>query len=111
MGKRLNTLNRHAPLKTKMIRGNHKFFITKDLRKTIIKRSAFKKRANISNNPEIIKLYKEQRNYIVTLRWKDKKKYLQKHMPQGASSKNFMKFCKPLFSNKTTNFDDKTILM
>ena len=32
-------------------------------------------------------------------------------MPQGASSKNFMKFCKPLFSNKTTNFDDKTILM
>ena len=32
-------------------------------------------------------------------------------MPHGASSKNFWKFCKPFFSNKTTNFDDKIILV
>ena len=32
-------------------------------------------------------------------------------MPHGASSKNFCKFCKPLFSNKTTNFEDKIILV
>ena len=95
----------------KMIRGNHKSFITKNLRKTIMKRSALKKRANISNNPEIIKLYKKQRNYVVNLSRKVKTEYFQKHMPHGASTKNFWKFCKPFFSNKTTNFHDKIILV
>ena len=32
-----------------------------------MKRSVLKKRADISNNPEIIKLYKQQRNYIDNL--------------------------------------------
>ena len=32
-------------------------------------------------------------------------------MPHGASSKNFWKFCKPFFSNQTTNFDDKILLV
>ena len=32
-------------------------------------------------------------------------------MPHGASSKNFWKFCKPFFSNKTNNFDDKITLV
>ena len=107
----VKTLNKHAPLKTKVIRGNHKSFITKNLRKAIMKRSALKKRANVSNNPEIIKLYKKQRNYVVNLSRKVKKEYFQKHMPHGASSKNFWKFCKPFFSNKTNNFDDKIILV
>ena len=53
----VKTLNKHAPLKTKVIRGNDKSFITKNLREAVIKRSALKKRANISNNLEIIKLY------------------------------------------------------
>ena len=56
----VKTLNKHAPLKTKVIRGNHKSFITKKLRNAIMKRSALKKRANVSNNPEITKLYKKQ---------------------------------------------------
>ena len=50
-------VNKHAPLKAKVIRGNHKSFTTKILRKAIMKRSVLKKRSNISNNPEIIKLY------------------------------------------------------
>ena len=32
-------------------------------------------------------------------------------MPHGASSKNFWKFFKPFSSNKTTNFDNKIILV
>ena len=35
----INTLNRHAPRKRKLARGNQMPFITKDLSKTIIKRS------------------------------------------------------------------------
>ena len=32
-------------------------------------------------------------------------------MPNGTSSKNFWECCKPFFSNKTTNFDNKRILV
>ena len=106
----VKTLNKHAPTKKKVIRGNHKSFITKNLRKAIMKQSALKKRANISNNPEITKLYKTQRNCVVNLSRKVKTEYFQNHMLHGASSKNFWTFCKPFFSNKTTNFDDKIIL-
>ena len=55
-----------------------------------MKQSVLKKRANISNNPEIIKLYKKQRNFIVNLSRKVRTEYFQKHMPHGASSKNFL---------------------
>ena len=66
------TLNKHAPLKTKVIQGNLKSFITKNLRKAILKRPALKKRANISNNPEVITLSKKQRIYVVNLNRKVK---------------------------------------
>ena len=103
----VKTLNKRTPLKTKMTRENHKSFTAKNLRKAIRKRSALKKGANISNNPEVIKLYNKQRNYVVNLSRKVKKEYFKKHMPHCASSKNFWKFCKPFFSNNTTNFDGK----
>ena len=101
------TLNKYAPLKTKAIRGNHKSFITKNLRKAIMKRSALKKRGNISNNPEIIKLYKKHRNYVFNLSRKIKKEYFQKHMPHGASSKNFWKFSNHSFQIKQINLTTK----
>ena len=65
-------MNKHAPLKTKVIQGNLKSFITKNLRKAILKRPALKKRANISNNPEVITLSKKQRIYVVNLNRKVK---------------------------------------
>ena len=68
-----------------------------------MKISALKKRASISNNPEIIKFHKKLR--------KVKKEYFQKLIPHGASSKKFWEFCKRFFSNKTNNFDDKIILV
>ena len=55
-----------------------------------MKLSTLKKRANLSNNPEIMKLYKKQRNYVVNLSRKVKTEYYQKHMPHDASSKHFL---------------------
>ena len=46
----VKTLNKHAPLKTKVIRGDHKSFATKDLRKVIMKRSALKKDKCLKNS-------------------------------------------------------------
>ena len=51
----MKKLNKHVPLRTKVVRGNLNTFIINNLRKAIMKRSASKKIANVSNNPEIIK--------------------------------------------------------
>ena len=37
-------LNKHAPIKEKIVRGNEAHFMTKELSKTIIKRSKLKNR-------------------------------------------------------------------
>ena len=74
-------------------------------------RSALKKKANNLNNLLAIKLYKKQRNYVVSLSRNIRKDYFQKHMPYGSSSKIFWKFCKPFFTNQITNFDNKILLV
>ena len=63
------------------------------------------------NNPLAKKLYKKQRNYVVSRSRKVQKDYFQKHMPHRSSSKNLWKFWKPFFINQITNFDDKIMLV
>ena len=46
----LRVLNKHAPLESKVVRGNTKPFVTKTLRKAMLK-SALKKKANNLNDP------------------------------------------------------------
>ena len=47
----LRVLNKHVPLKSKVVRGNNKPFVTKTLRKAIMLKSALKKKANNLNDP------------------------------------------------------------
>ena len=55
-------LNEHAPLKTKILRYNNKTFITKELRKEIMKRSKLKNIFNKNKNQENWYKNKIQRN-------------------------------------------------
>ena len=107
----LRVFNKHVPLKSKIMIGNNKPFVTKTLREAIMRRFALKKNASNLNDPLAIKLYKKQRNYLVNLCRKVKKDYFHKHMPHGSFSKKFWKFCKPFFTNQITNFDDKIMLV
>ena len=107
----LRVLNKYAPLKPKVIRGNNKPFAIKTLRKAIMQRSALNKKAHNLNHPLATKLYKKQRNRVVNLSRKAKKDYFQKHLPHASCSKNFWKFFKRFFTNQITNFDDKIILV
>ena len=45
----MTLLNRHAPLKTKILRANRSSYISKTSRKTIIRRSYLEKKKQISN--------------------------------------------------------------
>ena len=49
----METLDKHAPKKTKIFRGNHKPHINKTLRKAIMKCSQPKNKANKTKDPNI----------------------------------------------------------
>ena len=67
------TIGQHAPIKTKIVRGNNKQHVNKELRKEIMFRSKLKKKANKTKNQEDIKRYKKQRNSIANKNRKAKK--------------------------------------
>ena len=57
----METLDKHAPKKTKNFCGNDKPHVNKTQRKAIIKRSQHKNKANKTKNPEDISKYEKQR--------------------------------------------------
>ena len=85
-------MNKRPPLKSKVIRGNNKPFVTKALRKAIMRRYALKKSANNLNDRLAMKLYKKQRKYVAILAEKLRKTIFRKicqmaHLPK--TSENF----------------------
>lgn len=96
------TLDKHAPFKTKIARGNNKSFITKDLRKAISNRSKLKNIANFTKDSIDIQRYKKQRNFVKNLNFKTKRDYYKTLNPKKLEfSKKFWKTFKPFLSNKS----------
>ena len=96
----LRILNQHAPLKSKLLRANHASYISKPLRKAIMKRSYlenlyFKRRTDHS-----LRNYKKQKNYCSRLYTKERKNFFNKLNTSFVSdNKLFWKTVKPFFSN------------
>ena len=83
-------MEKHAPLKKKIVRGNDAPFITKDLRKAIYTRS--KLRNKFIKNPTEVneKLYKRQRNKCVLILKKSIKQYFSNITSKGiVTNENF----------------------
>lgn len=96
----LETINKHAPLKKKTLRANEKPFMTKALRKAIMRRSALQNRYYKDRLPESQNAFKKQRNYTNRLLKKEKKKYFANiDMKNYTDNKKFWHTVKPLFSN------------
>ena len=70
--KTVKVLDKHAPRKTKLLRGNHKFHVSKKLRKEIMKRSQLKNIANKTGEDIDLHKFWKQRNQVVNLnkKWK-----------------------------------------
>ena len=96
-----NILDAHAPMKKRTIRGNQKPHITKAVRKAIMVRSFYKNKANKTGNPFYKNLYRKQKNYIVNLNRKAKRKYFR----DLGTSENFWKSAKPYFSKKVQHHE------
>ena len=106
----VNVLDAHAPRKTKVLRGNHKPHVDKNLRKAIRKRSKLKNKANRTKLQEDIAKYKKQRNLVVKLNRDSKLRYFD-NIETSKNSKPFWNECKPYFSNKHAHGDFKIILI
>ena len=95
----LRTLNKHAPIKSKVVRANDKPFMTKALRKAIMRRSALKNKFYKTGLDTIGKEYKTQKNYTRRLLKREKKKYFERlDIKSYTDNKKFWNTVKPLFS-------------
>ena len=106
----VSILDKHAPKKTKILRGNQKPHFNKNLRKQIMIRSRLKNKANKSKNPIDIVKFKRQRNLVTNLNKQAKLQYFEK-LSVDCNSKPFWKACKPYFSNKNSNIQDNIMLL
>ena len=98
----LEVVNVHAPLKTKIVRGNEAPFVDKQLRKAIYTRTRLKNKIHKNPSKENKMAYKKQRNFCVSLRRKCMKNYLKKLTEKGlTTNKSFWKFMKPFLTNKS----------
>ena len=100
-------LNKHAPIKKKIMRFNNNPFMSKALRKAItiiMHRSKFKNIYNKYRTEDMWANYKKQRNFCVNLLRKSKTEYFQKLNVKGLSdNKKLWKTIKPFFSSKGLN--------
>ena len=100
----VNTLNRHAPLKQKIMRFNNSPFMTKALRKAIMRRSKLKNLYNKNRTIFSWGNYKSQRNYCVNLLRRSKINYFKNlNMKDLTDNKKFWRSIKPYFSKKGAN--------
>ena len=74
----MDTLNKHAPKKTKLFPGNQKSHVNKVLRSAVMKRSRLKIKANISRKAVDIFNYEKQSNLVVKINNECKRKIFYK---------------------------------
>ena len=97
----LKVLHKHAPMKMKYVRANEGPFMTKALRKAIMRRSALKNRLYNNYTIENSTNYKKQRNYCSRLYKKERKKYYDKlNVKNVTDNRAFWKTVKPFLSDK-----------
>ena len=92
----VTVLNKHAPKKTKILRGNDKPHVSKTLRLAIMKHSRLKNKANKTQLPSDKQNYKKQRNLTTKLNKHFKKEYFD-DIEDKTDSKQFWNKCKPYF--------------
>ena len=108
----MKTLEKHAPKKSKKVRGNNAPFMTKRLSKEIMHRSKLKNKLNKNPTEENRKLYNKQRNFCLSLLRKQKREYYNNLDPKIlADNKKFWKRVKPLFSGKQKVLEKNIVIL
>ena len=97
----LSTLNLHAPLKKKIIRGNHAPYFNRNIRKAIMKRNELHTKFNKTHSEVDKGNYRRQRKLASKLLLREKKDYYHKLDDKVIlDNKNFWKQIKSSFSDE-----------
>ena len=98
-----NVLDKHAPKKTKIIRANNKPYVTKAMRKAIMKRSELATKFRNRPTDDNKKAFKKQKNFCNRLYKKERRKYYEKlDLRKITDNRKFWDTIKPFLSNKTS---------
>ena len=104
-------LDKHAPIKTKIMRANNAPFMNKKLSKAIMNRSRLKNKFHKNPNSVNETKYKQQRNYCVNLTRKVKKDYYTNlDIKKVNDNKTFWSTLKPCFSDKSISKKKITLI-
>ena len=102
----LQALNKFAPLKKKVLRANHAPYVTKKMRKAIMKRSKLENEYIKKKTSESLRIYKKQKNYCSRLYKRERKSYYNNlHVTDIIDNKMFWKNIQPFFSEKRKNIN------
>ena len=97
----INVLNKHAPLKKKFLRANHVPYMTKTLRKAIMRRSQLQTKYFKNKSQKDYLAFKKQRNFYSKLYKKERKNYYTSlDIKNITDNKQFWKTIKPFLSEK-----------
>ena len=98
----LSILDKYAPKKQKFIRANNSNFVTKNLRKAIMKRSKLRKKYLRERTNKAKSIYNKQRNLCASIFRKNKRDYFGNLNNKTATdNRKFWKTISPLFSEKS----------
>ena len=96
-----NVVDKHAPIKTKFLRGNNALFMNPELKKAMYTRARLKRRLNKHPSKKNEVAFKKQRNHCVALRKKAIKNHFKRVTSNGLMSNTaFWDLVKPFLSNK-----------
>ena len=99
----LKVLDEHAPIKKKTVRANDKPYMTKTLRKAMMRRTFLKNKFYKNPNDETKASYRKQKNFTDRLLRKEKKNYYSNlDLKNLTDNKKFWHSIKPLFSDFTS---------
>ena len=98
----LKVLEQHAPMKKKVLRANNKPYMTKALRKAIMRRSTLKTKYLKTKTDENLKAFKKQKNFTNRLAKKERIKYFANlDLNRYTDNVKFWYTVKPMFSNSS----------
>ena len=107
----LKVLEQHAPMKQKVLRANNKPYMTKALRKAIMRRSTLKTKYLRTKTDENLKAFKKQKNFTNRLAKKERVKYFANlDLNKYTDNVKFWYTVKPMFSKAGTGHNKITLI-
>ena len=107
----LRVLEKHAPMKQKVLRANDKPYMTKILRQAIMRRSVLKNKYQKEKSDEALQIYKKHKNYTKRLARRERTKYFANlDLNKYTDNIKFWNTVKPMFSSTNIGTNKITLV-